>query len=362
MKIDFNNIYNQDRILFPKIIKDIKRLIQNNKFILGDEVVKFEKNLSKFTKTKYCVSCANGTDALYIVLKSLNLKKDDEVIVPDMTWIATASTVINNNCKLRLVDVSIKNGSIDQLKVIKKINSKTKAIIAVNLWGYSANYKKLKKICNKKKILLIEDAAQSIGSINSEGLNSGNLGHVACFSFFPGKNLGAYGDAGAIVTNDKKIYQIVKKIRSHGAIKKFNHEIIGTNSRLDTIQAAILNRKLKRINLINKNRRRIAKFYFDKIKNKKIYLFDIFKRSSFHQFVVLVKERNKLVKYLKKNNIPYGFHYPYSLHQLKPIKKYCNDKNFDTSKLISSRCISLPIDPMLNIKQLDYIVKKINLF
>jgi len=120
MKIDFNNIYNQDKILFPKIIKDIKRLIQNNKFILGDEVVKFEKNLSKFTNTKYCVSCANGTDALYIVLKSLNLKKYDEVIVPDMTWIATASTVINNNCKLRLVDVNIKNGSIDQLKVIKK--------------------------------------------------------------------------------------------------------------------------------------------------------------------------------------------------------------------------------------------------
>ena len=217
MKIDFNNIYNQDKILFPKIIKDIKRLIQNNKFILGDEVVKFEKNLSKFTNTKYCVSCANGTDALYIVLKSLNLKKYDEVIVPDMTWIATASTVINNNCKLRLVDVNIKNGSIDQLKVIKKINSKTKAIIAVNLWGYSANYKMLKKICNKKKILLIEDAAQSIGSINSEGVNSGNLGHVACFSFFPGKNLGAYGDAGGIITNDKSLNKKCRLIRNQGA-------------------------------------------------------------------------------------------------------------------------------------------------
>ena len=150
MKINFNDIYNQDKILLPKIYKNIKKIIKKSNFILGDEVKIFEKNFSKFTKTKYCVGCANGSDALYLALRSLNLKKTDEVIVPDMTYVATASAVINNGCRLRLADVNIENASINQREVIKKINLNTKAIIVVNLWGYSADYEKLKKICNKK--------------------------------------------------------------------------------------------------------------------------------------------------------------------------------------------------------------------
>ena len=326
MRIDFNNIYNQDKILFSKIIGNLKKIIKNSNFILGNEVKNFEKNFSKFTNTKFCVGCANGSDALYLAIRSLNLKKDDEVIVPDMTYIATASAVINNGCKLRLADVNIENASINQIDILKKINSKTKAIIVVNLWGFSANYENLKKICKKKKIILIEDAAQSIGSINEKGINSGNLGDIACFSFFPGKNLGAYGDGGAVVTNNKKIYNSILQLRAHGALKKFDHKVIGVNSRLDSIQASILNEKLKRINIINNKRRTIANYYFKKIKNKKIYLFDkINNGSCFHQFVVLVKERNKFTNFLKKNKIPFGFHYPYSLHKLKPIKKYCFD-------------------------------------
>ena len=361
MKIDFNNIYNQDKILFSKIIGNLKKIIKNNNFILGKEVKNFEKNFSKFTNTKFCVGCANGSDALYLAIKSLNLKKNDEVIVPDMTYIATASAVINNGCKLRLADVNIENASINQIDILKKINSKTKAIIIVNLWGFSANYENLKKICKKKKIILIEDAAQSIGSTNEKGINSGNLGDIACFSFFPGKNLGAYGDGGAVVTNNKKIYNSILQLRAHGALKKFDHKVIGVNSRLDSIQASILNEKLKRINIINNQRRAIANYYFKKIKNKKIYLFDkINNGSCFHQFVILVRERNKFTNFLKKNKIPFGFHYPYSLHKLKPIKKYCLDKNFKNSIMISSRCVSLPIDPNLDKTKLNYIIKKIN--
>ena len=141
MQIDFNNIYNQDKILFPKIINNLKKIIKKSNFILGKEVKTFEQNFSKFTNTKNCVSCANGSDALFLALKSLNLKKNDEVIIPDMTYIATASAVINNGCKLRIADVNLSNASIDQDDVVKKINLKTKAIIVVNLWGYSANYK-----------------------------------------------------------------------------------------------------------------------------------------------------------------------------------------------------------------------------
>ena len=363
MKIDFNNIYNQDKILFPKIIKNLKKIIKKGNFILGNEVKNFEKNLSKYTKTKYCVGCGNGSDALFLALKSLNLKKKDEVIIPDMTYIATASAVLNNGCKLRLADVDLENASIDQKDLIKKINKRTKAIIVVNLWGYSANYEILKKICKRKKIFLIEDAAQSIGSYNEKGINSGNLGDIACFSFFPGKNLGAYGDGGAVVTNNKKIYKSILQLRTHGALKKFKHDVIGINSRLDTVQASILNEKLKRIDLINNKRRSIAKYYLKSLKNKKIYLFKkINNGSCFHQFVVLVKNRKKFTNYLKQNKIPFGFHYPYSIHKLKAVQGHYKDKNFKNSLKISSSCVSLPIDPNLSKRKLDYIINKINLF
>ena len=363
MQIDFNNIYNQDKILFPKIINNLKKIIKKSNFILGKEVKTFEQNFSKFTNTKYCVSCANGSDALFLALKSLNLKKNDEVIIPDMTYIATASAVINNGCKLRIADVNLSNASIDQDDVVKKINLKTKAIIVVNLWGYSANYKKLKKICKKKKIILIEDAAQSIGSFNDDGIKSGNLGDIACFSFFPGKNLGAYGDGGAVVTNNIKFYKSILQLRTHGALKKFKYETIGINSRLDTIQSSILNEKLKRINIINNKRRSIAKYYFKKLKNKKFSLFNgINNGSCFHQFVILVKERVKFTNYLKKNMIPFGFHYPYSIHKLPAVQNYCSDKKLKNSLLISSRCVSLPIDPNLNKKKLNYIIEKLNSF
>ena len=362
MKISFNNIFNQDKILFNNIVKDIKKIIKKSSFILGAEVQKFEKNFSTYTRTKYCISCASGTDALFLALKSLNLTSKDEVIVPAMTYVATASSVVNAGCKLRLADVNLKDASINQGQIIKKINKRTKAIILVNLWGHCADYKNLKKICEEKNITLIEDAAQSIGAHNNKKINSGNLAHIACFSFFPGKNLGAYGDAGALVTNDKNIYNSLIKLRTHGAKQKFQHDMIGINSRLDTVQAAVLNNKIKRIDKLNNLRRKIAKNYLEKIKNRKIYLFDIGPGSCFHQFVVLIDRRKTFMKYLQNNKIPFGFHYPYAIHKLKAFKKICIDKNLKNSELIASKCISLPIDPLLSKKQIDYIIKKVNHF
>ena len=362
MKIDFNNIYRQDKILFNKIIRYIKKIIKKSNFILGDEVKKFENNFAKFTKTKYCIGCANGSDALYLAIKSLNLKSSDEIIIPDMTYVATASAVVNNRCKLRIADVNLENASIKQNEVIKKINKNTKAIIIVNLWGFTANYKKLKKICKQKNIFLIEDAAQSIGSYNSDGINSGNIGDIACFSFFPGKNLGAYGDGGAVVTNKKNIYEKILKLRTHGAKKKFKHDLVGVNSRLHSMQAVVLNHKLTRINLINNKKRNIANFYYQNLKNKKIKLFKIPENSCFHQFVILVKGRKKFLSYLKKNKIPYGFHYPYTIHKTKAFKSYCVDKNFTNSLIIANQSVSIPMDPFLNKKQIKFIVKKINSF
>ena len=362
MMIKFNDIYNQDKTLIPSILKKIKRITKNSDFILGNEVKKFEKNFSKFTKTKYCVPCANGSDALYLSLKALNLKKKDEVIVPAMTYIATASSVINAGGKLRLADVNKSNGSVNQQQVIKKINKNTKAIIIVNLWGYCSDYSKLKQICDKKKIVLIEDSAQAIGATNNKKVNSGRIGHIACFSFFPGKNLGAYGDGGAIVTNDKKIYSILSQIHLNGSKNKFQYNFLGINSRLDNIQAAILNIKLKRINKLNNVRRTIANYYYKNLLNKKIYLFNIDKNSCFHQFVILVENRNKFLKYLKKNKIPFGFHYPYSINKLKVFKNYFKNKDFKVAEEIGKKCVSLPIHPKLKIEELKYIINKINLY
>lgn len=360
MKIKFNDIYEQDKRIVPEILKKLKKIIIKSDFILGNEVKLFESNLAKFVGAKYCVTCANGSDALYLAVKSLGLKKTDEIIVPAMTYVATASAVINNNVKLRLADVNIVDASINQNDVIKKINKRTKAIIFVNLWGHCSVYGKLKKICKKNKIILIEDAAQSIGAKNVKNIKSGKIGDISCFSFFPGKNLGAYGDGGAILTDNKKTYEKILKLRVNGAKDKFKYDYIGINSRLDNIQASILNLKLKKINNLNNKKRLIAKYYYKHLKNKKIQLFDIGQKSCFHQFVILVKKRGEFLKYLNKNKIPFGFHYPYSINRLKAFKYYCSDKNLNVANQIGKTCVSLPIDPNLKKIQIKYIVDKIN--
>ncbi len=362
MKIKFNDIFEQDKNLHAYIMQEIKNIIKKSDFILGNEVKKFEKKLSNFVGSKYCISCANGSDALYLAIKSLNLKKTDEIIVPAMTYVATASAVINAGSKLRLADVNKSDASINQKDVISKINNKTKAIIIVNLWGHCSDYSLLKKICNKKKITLIEDAAQSIGAKNFNNINSGKIGHISCFSFFPGKNLGAYGDGGAIITDNKKLYEIISQLRLNGSKNKFEYNYIGINSRLDNIQACILNHKIKNIKSINNKKREIADFYYKNLRNKKITLFKIGKKSCFHQFVILVNNRRLFLRYLKKNKIPFGFHYPYSIDKLKAFKPYCNDNKLLVSNEIGQKCVSLPIHPNLKKKELLYIAKKINNF
>ena len=359
MKIEFNNIYRQDKILLNKIIKKTKKIIKKSNFILGEEVLDFEKKFSNFTKTKFCISCASGTDALYLVLKSLNLSYKDEVIVPAMTYVATASTVINAGCKLRLADVNLKDASINQKDIINKINSRTKAIIIVNLWGHCSDYQKLKKICDKEKIILIEDAAQSVGARNIKNINSGNIGHVACFSFFPGKNLGSFGDGGAIVTNSKKIYLYTKRARNHGALLKYDHKFPGRNSRLDTIQAAVLSLKLKNYKDVVLKRNKLANIYYKKFKNiKKIETFKLNKNNTtvYHQFVIRTQKRDLLKKFLSKNKIQTMIHYPYMLNEL-PFFKY--KKKLKKSYYLGKKILSLPISEEHTEKEINYVANKV---
>ena len=357
MLVKFTNLYQ----LIPekkKIFKKINSLIKNSRFVGGKELKNFENKFSKFIGTKYCVGVGNGTDALEIAVKSLNLKKGSEIIVPNNTWISTAEAVINNGFKVVFCDVNLDDYSIcvDDLK--KKINSKTSAIMVVHLYGNPSNIKIINQLVKNKNIKIIEDCAQAHGT---KILNKhvGTFGDVATFSFFPGKNLGAFGDGGAIVSNSKKVFDYCLRCRNHGSLKKYDHIFSGRNSRLDTIQAAVLSIKLENYNKSNLKRRKLAKIYFNKLKNlKKIKLFNLEKNnvSSFHQFVIRTKHRDELKNFLKKKKIDTMIHYPYMLSELKFFKY---KKKINKSHNLGQCILSLPISEEHNEKEINYVCKSI---
>ncbi len=362
--IKFLNIFRQDKNIFNDNIKDIAEVIKKSEFINGTSVKVFEKNFSKFCKTKYSIGCNSGTDALFLALKSLNLKKNSEVLLPAQTYCSTLFSVINAGLKPVLVDIQKDNPTIctDDLK--KKLSNKTKVIIIVHLYGECSDIKKIKKIIKNKNIYLIEDAAQAHGAIDysygKKGEKVGSIGDMACFSFYPGKNLGAYGDAGAITTNNKKYFKDLLQLRNLGGIKKYQHNLIAFNSRLDTIQASILNNKLKYLNSNNLKRKKIALFYTKNINNKHVQLLRYSKGCVYHQFVILSKKEKKLTKLLTKKNIQWGKHYPQPLHKLGATKKMFKNMNFPNAEYFSTYGISLPIDPNLKKRELVKICDTIN--
>jgi len=246
--IKFLDIYKQDKLLHRSILKDIYKLFKKGDFILGDEVNRFEKNFARYCNSKYAIGCGNGTDALTIALKALNLPDNSEVIIPAMTYCSTAFAVINANLKPVLIDVEKLSPTINLDLLKNKITKKTRVILPVHLYGSVVDINAIRKLIRGKKIFIIDDCAQAHGAYYNVKQNTkkrvGSLADISCFSLYPGKNLGAYGDAGVITTSNKKFYNIIKKIRNIGSEKKFIHDRIGVNSRLDTIQAIILNKKL----------------------------------------------------------------------------------------------------------------------
>ena len=360
--ISFYNISRQDKSIKNKIIKNISKIIDKNDFILGENVKNFEKKFSNFCKVKYSIGCANGTDALFLSLYALNLPKNSEVILPSMTWISTLLAVIHNNLKPVLVDIDKTNPLISIEKIKKEINSKTKVILPVHLYGSVVSINKIKKIIKNTKILIIDDAAQAHGAKDDNNKSVGSLSDLTCFSFYPGKNLGCYGDGGMITTNNKLFYEKIMKLRNLGSKTKHFHEEIGFNSRLDTIQASILLEKIKYLNFLNNKRKKIAKLYNQKINNKKITFVNYSKNSVYHQYVILVKNRNSLIKLLKKKNISYGIHYPKPLNKLDCFKKMFVKKKYPNSEKFASKCLSLPIDPNLNKEEIKKIIKVLNSF
>ena len=362
--IKFFDIYRQDKIFHPILFKKIKKLFKKGDYILGNEVKEFENNFKNYCGSKYAVSCGNGTDALTLALKSLNLPKNSEVIIPAMTYCSTAFAVINAGLKPILVDIEKNQPTISVNEIKKKITNKTKVIMPVHLYGSSADIRGIKKIIKNKKIFIIDDCAQAHGafddSINGFKKKIGSTTDISCFSLYPGKNLGAYGDAGIITTNNYVIYKKLKKIRSLGSEKKFIHEFIGSNSRLDTIQAIILNEKIKYLDKNNNRRKIIALKYSTEIKNSKIIKLEYSKSCVYHQYVILTKKRYHFINYMKKNGIQTGIHYPESINKLKCFLNYFKKQKYSNSEYLAKYCVSLPIDPNLSKKSLLKIINIIN--
>jgi dTDP-4-amino-4,6-dideoxygalactose transaminase len=353
-------------------IHDLKERFSNTikkgDFILGQEVKKFEDNFSFYTGLKYSVSCGSGTDALILALQVLNLKDNDEIIIPGLSYVSTIYSIkyISAKIKIIIVDIDKNTGLIDIEEIKKKISKKTKVIIPVNLYGQKVNIKEISTLKKKYNFKIIEDSAQSHLAYSCFNCKINNqkkcckkekndkYADISCYSFYPSKNLGAFGDGGMIATNKKKIYKKLLYLRSNGSIKKNIHVMIGKNSRLDTLQASILNYKIKFLEKENDERRNIANIYKNKlIDHKKITLTKTNPGSSYHLFVIRIKNRLKFIKHLTKNKIQYGIHYPYTLNNVGGINYDFELKN---SKLWSKQCISIPMYPSLKRKEIDYIV------
>lgn len=368
MKIPFINLYHQNNSLKTEIIKKIEKIIEKSDFILGDEVALFEKNFAKFCGTDYSITVANGTDALTLSLKALGIGKEDEVIVPDFSFYATAGSVLFAGAKPVFVDIDPETLNIDTNLIEKKINKKTKAIIPVHIFGNPADMGKIIEIADCYKLKIIEDASQAHGAkimIKNKLCRVGSVGDVGCFSFYPTKNLSVFGDGGAITTNNKDIVEKIKMLRNCGRDETGNHKILGYNSRLDTIHAGILNIKLSKIDQWNKKRKEIARIYQKKLSNLPAKFQKIQKNSYpvYHQFVIITENRNEIKNFLKNENISTSIYYPTPLHLLDAFKDLCYKRgDFPITEEISKKILSLPIFPELKYDEILYICDKIKTF
>ena len=374
-KINFTNVNPIKAKEISLIKKEISKIINKKNFILGEEVRKFENNFSKLSKIKYSVGCASGTDALILALKSLELKSSDEVIVPAMTYISTGLSVLTNNNKLVYADINNDTGLISIDDIIKKITKKTKVIIPVNLYGQKVDLKKLRSRIGSK-IFIVEDSAQSHFAFSCfncpnkdkkkccQKERNDRYADISCFSFYPAKNIGAFGDAGLVSTNNKKLYKKLLSLRNLGSVKKHEHNYLGINSRLDTIQAVVLNKKLGSILKLNNIRRRLALLYDEKLKTvPEIKITKTKPGSTRHLYIIRTEKRDSLMKHLLNKNILCQKNYPYTLNKLKPFIKFNKKKKFiKNSEKWSAECLSLPMHPELKIKEINKVVKEIKNF
>jgi len=343
----------------------MKLVLDKGWFILGNEVHTFESNYAKYCGTKYCIGVGNGLDALVLIFKAYiqlgKLQKGDEVIVPANTYIASILAILQADLVPVLVEPKLETYNIHPDLIEAKITSKTKAILAVHLYGQLAEMEAITTIAKQHDLLVIEDAAQAHGAISKTNFKAGNLSNAAAFSFYPGKNLGALGDAGAITTNDADLAKVIYVLRNYGSEKKYHNEYIGINSRLDELQAAFLNVKLSNLDTENNTRKAIAKRYLSEINNTKIHLpeWDLSDNHVFHLFVIRTEYRSELQDYLLQNGIETMIHYPIPPHQQKAFAAW-NSLSFPITEKIHSEVLSLPISPVMTDEEVSVVIQILN--
>ena len=345
----------------------LKAVLANGWYILGNEVATFETNFAQYCEKKYCIGTGNGLDALVLIFKGYiqlgNLQKGDEVIVPANTYIASILAILQADLIPILVEPKLTTYNINPDLIGDKITSKTKAILAVHLYGQLAEMDAINEIATKYDLIVVEDAAQAHGAKKRLKSKIVTLKSAIAYSFYPGKNLGALGDAGAVLTNDSELAKVILSLRNYGSETKYYNDYIGVNSRLDELQAAFLNVKLPNLDADNEKRITIAKRYLSEIKNDKISLpfYDNSSNHVFHLFVVRTKNRTELQNYLAQNGIQTVIHYPIPPHKQKALKSFAN-LSLPITEKIHDEILSLPINPVLKADEVDFIVKIINQF
>ncbi len=367
--VDLKGQYNKIKV---EIDNAIARVIDETSFVKGEEVKKFEGELARYINAKHVISCGNGTDALQIAMMALGLKAGDEVITADFTFIATAEVIALLELTPVLVDVDPDTFLITPEAIEKAITPRTKAIVPVHLFGQCADMEKIMTIAEKYKLFVIEDVAQANGCTytftNGEKHSAGTIGHIGCTSFFPSKNLGCFGDGGALITNDDRLGVMIKSIANHGMTRRYYHDHIGINSRLDSIQASVLSIKLKYLDSFNKARNYAAGFYDKELSG--LSWLKIPQRVSwsdhiFHQYTLVIEngQRDKLKSYLEEKKIPAMVYYPVPIHSQVAYAQYgFKNENFPITNNLSKTVLSLPMHTELSDEQLKFITDAIKNF
>lgn len=365
--LDLKNINQQYR---TELIEACTRVIDSGWYIGGNELEKFEQNFAEYCGTKFAIGVANGLDALILTLRAWKelgwLKDGDEVIVPSNTYIASILAITANNLEPVLVEPDIKTYNIDISKIEEAITSRTKVILPVHLYGQLAEMPAIIKIANKHNLLVLEDSAQSHGA-TINGKKAGNWGDASGFSFYPGKNLGALGDAGAVTTNNEELAQMLRALRNYGSHEKYKNLVPGVNSRLDEIQAAMLDVKLEFLDQEIEHRRKIASLYLEKINNPLIELplsninAEKYQQHVWHLFVIRTEYRETLQNYLAENGVQTLIHYPIPPHKQEAYKEW-NDLSYPISEKIHLEVMSLPIGPALSLEDVEKVIQLCNYF
>ncbi|NJE54443.1 DegT/DnrJ/EryC1/StrS aminotransferase family protein [Thermococcus sp. 21S9] len=358
--IPFVDLKREYQEIGDEILRAIQRVIESGWFILGNELNQFEKEFADYLGVKYAIGVNSGSDALYLAVKALGIHSGDEVITVSHTFISTVDAIVRNGARVVFVDIDPETYTIDVDQLEKSITPKTKAIIPVHLYGHPADMEPIMELAEEYGLYVIEDASQAHGA-EYKGKKVGTFGHLACFSFYPTKNLGAYGDAGAIVTNDAELADKLRMMRNYGSPKKYYHDFVGVNSRLDEIQAAVLRIKLKYLDQWNEKRRKIAKLYSELLDNSDVITPSEkeWAKHVYHLYVIRHKNRDKLQQYLSEKGIKTQIHYPVPVHLQKAYLELGYRVRLPITERISSEVLSLPMYPWLSNGEVESIANTV---